>query len=360
MEAGLFYLFETLGQIPEHEFYKQAMEEVVLGEKLGFTGIHPAEHHFSEHYGIMPRVEHFLSWAAGKTERMKLWPMVIVAPLRNPIQLAEDVALIDNFSEGRMVFSVGSGYRKYEFKPFGQDISENTDRLREVTETCVRLWTEASVTHEGKHFAFNDARLQPKPFTKPHPPVYVTTTRDDQIKWAAEQGYGVVPAAGFNPSALKHDYDAHTAYAVEAGQPPMQTKPFFKWIYVDDDHKRGVEEGSRYILATLMAFAQGGGNLFKLLMGKSLQTWAGDVEKPEWLTDRVDQVMASGITYEQMHESGWMPYVCGSPAHVREVLAECGEAGGNYFMGGFKCGPMPQEKVKRSMRLFAEEVLPHL
>ena len=95
-------------------------------------------------------------------------------------------------------------------------------------------------------------------------------------------------------------------------------------------------------------------------MGKSLETWAGDVEKPEWLTDRVDQVMAAGVTYEQMAKSGWMPYVCGSPAHVREVLAECGEAGGNFFIGGFKCGPMPQEKVKRSMRLFAEQVLPHL
>src|SRR5207249_8666732 len=108
------------------EFYRQAREESGYREELGFTATCPAEHHFSEHYGIMPRVELFLAWVASRTRRIKLWPMVIVAPLRNPIQLAEDLALIDNFSEGRVVASVGSGYRSYEFKPFAQEIGENT------------------------------------------------------------------------------------------------------------------------------------------------------------------------------------------------------------------------------------------
>lgn len=358
-KAGMFYLFETLGEVTPAEFYRQSLDEAVYGEELGFDSICPAEHHFSEHYGIMPRVELFLSWVAGRTAKMRLWPMLVVAPLRNPIQLAEDIALIDNFSQGRVVFSVGTGYRPYEFVPFAQNMAENVDRLREITDVCMRLFTEETVTHEGKFFRINGANLQPKPFQSPHPPVYLTTTRKDQIQWAAERGFGIVPAAGFNPGTLEHDLKEHAALCKQAGKTPPPDKPFFKWIYVHEDHKKGVEEGTNYILKTLMAFAQGGGKLFEVLLGKSLATW-GDVERPEWLKNRVEEVMAAGVTYKDMVKANWTPFVCGDPQHVTEVLKSFTKAGANYFIGGFKCGPMPQEKVKKSMRLFAEKVLPNL
>ncbi len=358
--SGLFYLFDTLGEMTPAEFYKQALQETVLGEELGFWATCPAEHHFSEHYGIMPRVEHFLSYVAGSTQRMKLWPMVIVAPLGQATRLAEDCALIDQFSEGRLVFSVGSGYRKYEFTPFGQQIGENQDRLRELVDLTVRQWTEDHVTHEGEYYSCSDVSLQPKPFQQPHPPVYLTTTREDGVKWAAERGYGIVPAAGFNPGTLKHDYERYARFAAAAGQPDMAIKPFFKWIYVDSDHERAVEEGTNYILKTLMAFAQGGGRLFSNLIGKSLSTWGGDVEKPEWLSNRVSEVIASGVSYPEMVASGWTPFVCGDPEHVAEVLQQSVDVGANFFIGGFKCGPMPQEKVLRSMRLYMEEVVPRI
>jgi alkanesulfonate monooxygenase SsuD/methylene tetrahydromethanopterin reductase-like flavin-dependent oxidoreductase (luciferase family) len=360
MKSGLFYLFDTLGEMEPGQFYKEALEETQYGEELGFWATCPAEHHFSEHYGIMPRVEHFLSYVAGGTSKIKLWPMVIVAPLGHPVRLAEDCALIDQMSGGRLVFSVGSGYRKYEFKTLGQPIEQNADRLREITDLTVRLWTEDAVSHEGEYYRCNKVTLQPKPFQKPHPPVYLTTTREDQIKWAAERGYGIVPAAGFNASTLKHDYDRHTQFALAAGQAPMEIRPFFKWIYVHEDHETAVQEGTQFIFRTLMAFAQGGGRLFSNLIGKSNETWNEDVEKPEWLNKRIEEVMAAGVTYEDMVESGWTPFVCGDPEHVAKVLQPFVDAGGNFFMGGFKCGPMPTEKVRESMRLYQEEVVPRL
>jgi len=359
IETGLFFLFETLAQMTPAEFYKQALEESVLGEELGMYAVCPAEHHFSENYGIMPRVEHFCSFVAGATKEIKLWPMVIVAPLGDPIRLAEDVALIDQMSQGRMVFSVGSGYRPAEFKQFNRPMAENATRVREITDLAVRLFTEDEVTHNGEHYQVEGVTLQPKPFQKPHPPVYLTTTRKDQIAWAASQGYGIVPAAGFNASTLKHDYDLHERLSIEAGHKPMDIRPFFKWIYVHEDHETAVQRGNQYILRTLMAFAHGGGRLFQTLIGKSLDTWTGS-EKPEWLSTRVSELMSAGVTYEGMVESGWTPYVCGDPDHVVEVLRPFVEAGGNFFMGGFHCGPMPQEEVTASMRLFMEKVAPRL
>lgn len=360
MEAGLFYLFETLGEVPESVFYRQALDECIYGEELGFSAACPAEHHFSSHYGIMPRVELFLAWLAGRTRHMKLWPMVIVAPLRNPIQLAEDAALVDNFSDGRFVLSVGSGYRGYEFGPFGQDIAENAERLREVTEAAVKLWTEREASYQGRYHSFEGVTVEPRPVQRPHPPVYLTTTRADQIRWAAERGFSIFPAAGFNPAALAHDYQLHASAAREAGKPEMECKPFFKWIYVHEDHQKGVEEGLGFIMRTMMAFAQGGGRLFAHLMGKAIETWPDQVAKPEWLTNELDRAMSAGLDYDGMVKSKWQPFVCGDPVHVAEVLRESAAVGANFFVGGFKCGPMPHDKVKRSMRLFAEKVLPRL
>jgi alkanesulfonate monooxygenase SsuD/methylene tetrahydromethanopterin reductase-like flavin-dependent oxidoreductase (luciferase family) len=358
--SGLFYLFETLGEGTPADFYAQAADEIKYAEDLGFYAVCPAEHHFSEHYGIMPRVEQFLSFIAGQTDRMTLWPMLIVLPLADPIRLAEDCALIDQFSKGRLVFSVGSGYRKYEFKKLGRDIAENAPRVREACDLIVRMFGEDNVTHKGEFYEVDDISLQPKLFNNRKPMVYLTTSREDQIKWAAERGYGIVPAAGFNPGTLKHEYEKHSRYAKAAGQPEMEIKPFFKWIYVDEDHDKAVEEGTRLAMRTLMAFAQGGGKLLSHLIGRSVDTWGDLNEKPEWLDQRLDRIMASGAGYEEMVESGWTPFVCGDPDHVAEVLKASVEAGGNYFIGGFKCGPMPSDQVKRSMRLYQEAVVPQL
>ena len=358
--SGLFYLFDTLGEATPAEFYAQAADEGRYGEELGFYAVCPAEHHFSANYGIMPRVEHFLSFMAGQTERMMLWPMVIVVPLADPVRLAEDCALIDQFSQGRLVFSVGSGYRKYEFDKLGRNIEENASRVREITDLVCRMWEEDEVSHKGEFYEVNDITLQPRLYNNRKPMVYLTTTREDQIKWAAEQGYGIIPAAGFNPGTLKHDYECHAAFAAAAGQPEMEIKPFFKWIYVDEDHDKAIEEGSQLVMRTLLAFAQGGGRLLSHLIGKSVDTWGDINEKPEWLDERLDRIMASGADYHDMVESGWTPFVCGDPDHVAEVLTASVEAGGNYFIGGFKCGPMPSEQVKRSMRLYQEGVVPQL
>lgn len=359
LRTGLFYLFETLGQMTPAEFYRLALEETQYGEELGAWAVCPAEHHFSESYGIMPRVEHFLSYCAGATSKVKLWPMVIVVPLADPIRLAEDCALIDQMSGGRLVFSVGSGYRPREFRKFGREMSENAGRLREITDLSVRMFTEDRVTHTGDFYDVEGITLQPKLVGGRRPAVYVTTTRADVIEWAAQQGYGIVPAAGFNASTLAHDYALHDKHAAAAGQPSMEIRPFFKWLFVDEDHDKAVAIGNQYILRTLMAFAHGGGRLFETLIGKSLSTWTG-TEKPEWLTTRVDELMAAGVTYEGMVESGWTPYVCGDPDHVADVLRPFVEAGGNFFIGGFRCGPMPTEMVRNSMRLFLEEVAPRL
>lgn len=352
LKSGLFYLFETLDEIAVSDAYRQAVDEAVFGEKLGFSAICPAEHHFADHYGIMPQVELYLSWVAAKTEKILLWPMVLVAPLADPIRLAERVAMLDQYTRGRMVFSVGSGYRGYEFTPWRLDIKDNWKRMRESIDVCVQAWTKDKVNYRGEHFQLDDVHLCPRPFQKPHPPVYLTTTRDDQIAWAAERGYGIIPGAGFTAYELNHAYQVHREAARKANRPEMTLKPFFKWIYVDDNEKRAREAAEHYFLRTVMAFAHGGEHLFKVIAKKIRETWPSD--KP------VEQYDLSDLNFDRMTDITRTPLAYGDPERVVDMLRPCIETGANFFIGGFNMGVMPTEQVQRSMRLFAEKVMPFL
>ncbi|GBD03499.1 Alkanal monooxygenase alpha chain [bacterium HR19] len=352
MKVGAFYLFETLGEKTPSQAYKEAVEEAVFAEKIGFYAVCPAEHHFAEHYGIMPDTLDFLSWVAARTKKMKLWPMVIVSPLNEPIRLAERVAMLDQFSEGRVVFSLGSGYRAYEFLPFGYDIKNNWKMMRESIEFCQKVWINGKVSYEGEFIKVKDVEIQPKPYQKPHPPIYITTTRDDQIKWAAERGIYVIPAAGFSIYELKHVFDLYKREAESLGNQDMPEKIAFKWIYVDRSLKKARELAEKYFMKTLFAFFQGGEHLYNLLARKLRETWPKDKPWPGKENEINFEVLTGNIEYTTC---AW-----GDPEKIKDIMSLLKEQGVTMFIGGFNMGAMPTELVKKSMKLFAEKVLPYI
>lgn len=352
MKAGLFFLFETLGEKTPSQAYKEAVEESEYGEKLGFHAVCPAEHHFSQHYGIMPDVIDFCSWVASRTKKIKLWPMVIVAPLHEPIRLAERIAMLDQFSEGRVIFSIGSGYRAYEFDPFGLSIKDNWIIMRHVAEFCTKAWKNGSISYECEWFSVKNANVLPKPYQTPHPPVYITTSRDDQIRWCAERGYFIVPAAGFSVWEVKHSWDTHTKTAEETGNPKLPEKVFFKWIYVDESDRRAREIGENAFMKTIMAFMHGGEFLYKLLMKKIKETM------PEEVRETID--WNAPISFDNLTRPDYTPFAWGDPKRVIDILKPFSEAGATMFIGGFNIGALPSEQIKKSMKLFAEKVLPYI
>ena len=278
--------------------------------------------------------------------------MVMVAPIHEPLRLAERVAMLDQFSQGRMVFSVGTGYRKYEFDGLGVDINDSTERLRECMDICMQAFGDGKVNHQGKHFQVNDVEVYPKPYQSPRPPVYLTTARDDSVRWAASQGYGVLPAAGFSPFELKHTYDIHDQVSREHGHGILETRPFFKWIYVDEDEDRAREVAQNYFMKTVMAFAYGEQHLLSALSKKIRQTWPADKDLADY--NPMD------LSFDKMTVPSHTPLAYGSPERVLDMLGPCVDAGANFFIGGFNMGVMPPEMVKNSMQLFAEKVMPKL
>jgi alkanesulfonate monooxygenase SsuD/methylene tetrahydromethanopterin reductase-like flavin-dependent oxidoreductase (luciferase family) len=135
---------------------------------------------------------------------------VSLAPFYHPLRLAEEVALLDVLSGGRVNWGAGRGFARVEFENFGVPPEESTSRFREAVEIVLRAWTDERLTFAGEHFSFDGVEVLPKPMQRPHPPVWMAATSEPAIDWAAGRGFSILmdPHAGHAEIGRKRRYYA--------------------------------------------------------------------------------------------------------------------------------------------------------
>jgi probable F420-dependent oxidoreductase len=152
-------------------YYAEALDEVTRAEELGFDSVWMEEHHaVTNHYWPSPLP--VLAGFATRTSRLMLGTDILVAAFYHPVRLAEDVALLDVISKGRMTLGIAIGYKPDEFALYGVDLEKRGARFEEQLAVMRGLWTEERVRFAGRYYTV-DGRLEPKPVTKPHPPVWI-------------------------------------------------------------------------------------------------------------------------------------------------------------------------------------------
>lgn len=154
MRFGLFNLMNQYG-ISQPEVYQGTLDCVKLADQMGFETAWFAEHHFSN-YSMCPSPLMMAAAAARETRKIQLGPAVVVAPLYNPIRLSEEIALLDQLSNGRAVLGLGSGYQRFEFEAFGADLSERQERLFEIWKIIDQAVHENRFEYSGKHYQIPD------------------------------------------------------------------------------------------------------------------------------------------------------------------------------------------------------------
>lgn len=165
MDLSLFYLptwREGFG-IPLQTYYEEIIETVKLADSLGWSRVLTTEHHFHYYGGPVPNPAIILAAWARETKTIRLAPAVSLMQLRDPIKVAEDYALVDQLSGGRVDMGVGKGFAPHEFAAFNITQVQVADRIREGLEICEQFWTGKPFSHQGQYFAFE--RLQPWPTT---------------------------------------------------------------------------------------------------------------------------------------------------------------------------------------------------
>ena len=171
--------------------YDRALQRIEIMDRTGYDAVWLAEHHFSS-FSVCPSVHMMGMLAAARTTRLRIGTGVSLAPFYHPLRLAEEVALLDVLSGGRVNWGAGRGFARVEFENFGVPPEESTSRFRETVEIVLRAWTEERLSFAGAHFQFDGVEVLPKPLQQPHPPVWVAATSEPALDWAAGRGFSIL------------------------------------------------------------------------------------------------------------------------------------------------------------------------
>jgi len=178
-----YYILNTY--VPEldgdsRSVYSRWLEQIDAAESLGFNSLWVTEHHFRHFGGMMPSPSVILAAAAQRTKKMRLGASVSIVPMHNPLRIAEEFAMVDQLSSGRLNFGAGRGMHPTEYAVFGYSWNDAQKRLPEGLDIIMRAWTGEEFEWQGEHYRFPRLRVYPQPLQRPHPPIYVTANRDPE------------------------------------------------------------------------------------------------------------------------------------------------------------------------------------
>jgi len=210
VEFGLFnalYLPHEQASDPamEHSRLLDEVTSIQAADRSGFKYTWASEHHFLTEYSHLSANESFLAFVAAKTERIHVGTGIfnITPPVNHPARVAERVAMIDHLSEGRFEFGMGRGSSSTEQGGFGITDPELTKEMfDEVVPQFARMWRDEPYAYEGRFFSMPERNVLPKPFTKPHPPMWVAAGNPGTFEKAARMGLGVLCFTSGSPAQL--------------------------------------------------------------------------------------------------------------------------------------------------------------
>ena len=337
--------FSSVAEAVDH--YEQTFREVQMEERLGFR-----YHFLVEHQGASvgqcqsPVV--YLGALARRTSTIRLGAMVFPLPLYNPIRLAQDVAMIDQLSRGRLEFAVGIGTREHEFTRWSLPFDQRRAMTIEALEIIKKAWTEESVTYEGNYWSFDEAIPLPRPYQKPHPPIWYTGNSAHSLGYAATHNYNAGVALEPDP-IIAEELKLWRQLWKEAGHPgPMPRSLLSRAVYVAETDEQAREEAAPYLV---QSYTYGE----KRVRTTRVKAVRGDATPDRQRRFQMYQDMPTSIDYWIEHGLAHV----GSPETVIRRLEQQQQlAGFNVFVGSFRWGGLPNKLVEKSIRLFGQEVIP--
>jgi natural product biosynthesis luciferase-like monooxygenase protein len=345
MKFGIFFLCEQPPWQPQAAAYRDAIDQAVYADALGFDGVWIAEHHFSE-YGVVPDVAVLAGALAQRVRRMRIGTAVSILPFTHPIRAAESFAMVDVLSDGRLDFGVGRGYQPVEFSGFGLSMDEARERFDESLEMIRRAWTEEELTFEGKFYHARQVRVVPKPVQSPHPPIWMAAVSPESFELAARRGYRLLSAPSITPPALmSQSYERYRRVWIESGHPAEDLEvPALHFTYVGDTAPRAQREPEQCVMWYFRTFA-------RLIAAERPDAASSDYR----FYARARQHL-EGVDYARLYNDvllfGDIERVIDRIHFLREEL------GITYLLSWMNFGGLESELARDSIRRFAEKVIP--
>ena len=318
------------------EFYQKMFGQMEEMDRLGYDHIWVTEHHFAHYGGDLPHPPTFMAAIARSTKRIRLGVAINVLPLHNPIHVAESYAMVDVISNGRLDFGVGKGSEAHEFRKFRIDQKEATGRLYEGVEVMLQAWSDKPVSFKGEFFNYDKVPVYPKPVQRPHPPIWVGCARtEDSFRWAGEHGFHLMtlPYLYREPRILPGFIKIYQDNLAKGGHDSGEMDILGKFhIYVSSSLEKAIEEAAPYLDKYLEVHS------------------AADPDRKE-----------SGLLVQRDAKvqilEGFV--LAGDSERVADTICRWRDQNGlTAISGTFHFGGMPQDMTLKSIRLFAERVMP--
>ena len=179
--------------------YQRAFERIEMMDRTGYDTVWLAEHHFTD-YSVCPSVHMMAMHIADRTQNLRIGTAVSLAAMYNPLRLAEEVALLDVLSGGRVNWGAGRGFDPVEFNTFGVPVEESRERFQEAVEVVLAAWTNERLNFAGRYWNFDNVEVLPKPLQQPHPPTWVAASSAPAAQWAAERGLSIMMSPHSTPA----------------------------------------------------------------------------------------------------------------------------------------------------------------
>ncbi len=332
-------------KIPDSDFavIEESLREAELSEELGYDVIWLAEHHFDGGCAYVDPTT-FAAAIAARTKKIKIGFAVAQMALHHPIRFAEQIALVDNISKGRMIVGVGRGtaYNFYEFRGFGIDPDEAHDMLLEVEDILVKAWTTENYKHDGKYWQVELPVLRPQVYQKPHPPMIRACSGLESTLEMAREG---------RPFMMNVQSDETTVERLQQYQSAMSEAG-----HSDETVARSMADSwvwRNIFVADTDAEAEKVGIPYFKEMRAYLQTNRDKMNTTAEL--RAQATGAVGAARNSLEHG----IIVGSPETVTERLQKVYESGVGGVIIHFRLGAMPYEANANSLKLFAEKVAPN-
>ncbi len=328
------------------QYYQQILEQTQFEEELGFDAVWFGEHHYSGYsFGSPPVIA---MAAAARTKRIRLGTGVSLVPLHHPIRLAEEYAMLDVLSGGRLEYGIGRGFLKYSHLVFGINEDESHERYHEGTDLIVKAWmADGPFSYEGKFWKLHDYTFFPKPLQQPHPPIYASAVvTPESAVYAGSRGFHLttglfVPArekvrdiiALYRQTLCEHGFDPATREVAGVYQ-----------LYCGESQEEARRNGGQYALQYFRFFSTL--DQRALHTSKAFEHYGGGVSR-----------IFAGRTYEDLEQARLL--MIGEPQYIIERIHWAQEYyGTNYLIFEVAQGGEPHHLVMKSLERFAAHVMP--
>ena len=330
---------------------EQQIEQVCYAEELGFSDVWLTEHYFTGE-SVYNDAVLFAAALAMRTERIRLGFAVVQMPFHHPVRLATQLALLDNLSKGRVDVGVGKGtvYNEYEFVGHGLRSDDSRERMDEAVDIMQRAWTEAPLKYDGKFHSIEIPELRPRPVQQPGPPLWRSVISPGSFEECGRLGIPILTAR-LGVEKIKDRWNTYEAGLRAGGHDEathnrlMKQIALWRNVYVADSDAQAEDEICQLLLDT-----------------REHMMHVREAHNPDDF--EIDPNMLNPWTDPAISDADALPYTLetgclyGSPARVKEQVAELRDVGVQHLLCQTGFGDMNQEQNLASMRRFGEQVMP--